>query len=110
MFEHNSDIDFCVLLPKLDESEVIRTIAKQLKRQGVHHTLSLLKARVPILKLLSTGKQFHYKFDLCVNRALVSIFFFILFLLFFILYIFIFIFIIFFIFFIFYLFLMKIRL
>lgn len=74
LFEPNSDIDFCLSLPgfyQTTEVDAIKAIHKQLKSKGVWHTLCLLKARVPIIKLLSTGRVFHKTFDLCVNRNLV---------------------------------------
>jgi DNA polymerase sigma len=79
LFEPNSDIDFCLSLPdfyKTSEVDAIKALAKLLKSKGVWHTLCLLKARVPIIKLLSTGRVFHKTFDLCVNRNLVGFFLF----------------------------------
>jgi DNA polymerase sigma len=72
IFERDSDIDLCLIIPDTygEETTIIRHLARYFRKLGVTHTLPLVTARVPILKLLSTGRVFRYKFDLCVNRPL----------------------------------------
>jgi len=72
IFSRDSDIDLCLIIPDThgEETTIIQHLARYLRKLGVTHTLPLVTARVPILKLLSTGRIFRYKFDLCVNRPL----------------------------------------
>jgi DNA polymerase sigma len=74
LYEAHSDIDFCLLLPdtvKDDEVTAIRYVAKFMhKKLRVHQFVTLLSARVPILKLHAIERWMWYKFDLCVNRPL----------------------------------------
>lgn len=75
LFTPDSDVDLCMFLPEQrgghkGEIVVLRQLATFLRTMGVTHTILLLSARVPILKLLSSGSKFRFKFDLCVNRPL----------------------------------------
>eukprot|EP01119_Soliformovum_irregulare_P003458 TRINITY_DN1398_c1_g2_i2.p1 TRINITY_DN1398_c1_g2~~TRINITY_DN1398_c1_g2_i2.p1 ORF type:complete len:893 (+),score=270.95 TRINITY_DN1398_c1_g2_i2:84-2681(+) len=72
LFSKDSDLDFCLIIPDThgEETTIIRHLARYFKKQGAGHIISLLSARVPILKIPNPNRTFYYKFDLCVNRPL----------------------------------------